>query len=90
MFYPPKESSLKNLSESSIGLSAILPYLFFGFFGFALGTRRIYCVGGAGGGGWGEFFWNIETFNFLFKQKTQSVGFEFATIYTVYPVKWNR
>ena len=58
--YPPKESSLKNLSEGSHWFECSLYLiLFLDFVAFPLGTRRTYCVvggGGGGGGGWGVFF----------------------------------
>ena len=57
--YPPKESSLKNLSEGSHWFECSLYLvLFLDFVGFPLGTRRTYCVVG---GGWGVFFENIES-----------------------------
>ena len=54
IIYPPKESSLKNLSEGSHWFECSLYLvLFLEFFGFPLGTRRTYCVVGDG---WGVFF----------------------------------
>ena len=75
--YPPKESSLKNLSEGSHWFECSLYLvLFLDFVGFPLGTRRTYCV--VGGGGWGVFFENIEKSD-LKKNKLLIMGLELAS-----------
>ena len=58
IIYPPKESSLKNLSEGSHWFEySLIPSVIVIFFGFPLGTRLAYCVVG---GGWGVFgVWRI-------------------------------
>ena len=81
-YYPPKESSLKNLSEGSHWFECSLYLvLFLDFVGFPLGTRRTYCVVG-GGGCWvvgGAYFSKILKSPIKKKNKLPLIRLELAS-----------